>query len=55
MALGANGPRTPGREPEYWMLFVPKGDFKLIDDWDTVGLRGTDSCSVEVTDAVIPH
>jgi 3-hydroxy-9,10-secoandrosta-1,3,5(10)-triene-9,17-dione monooxygenase len=50
VALGANGPLTPGGEPEYLMLFVPKGDFRLIDDWDTVGLRGTGSCSVKVTD-----
>lgn len=56
VALGANGPLTPGGEPEYLMLFVPKGDFRVVEDWDTVGLRGTGSCSVEVRDAVIaPH
>ncbi len=54
VALGANGPRTPGGEPEYRMLFVPKGNFHLIEDWNTVGLRGTGACSVEVEDAIIP-
>lgn len=54
VALGANGSLTPGAEPEYLMLFVPKGDFRIIDDWDTVGLRGTGSCSVEVSGAIVP-
>lgn len=36
------------------VLFVPKGNFHLIDDWNTVGLRGTGACSVEVEDAIIP-
>lgn len=54
VALGANGALTPDGEPEYLMLFVPKGDFRIVDDWDTVGLRGTGSSSVEVAGAIVP-
>jgi 3-hydroxy-9,10-secoandrosta-1,3,5(10)-triene-9,17-dione monooxygenase len=54
MALGAIGPAERGAPPEYLMCFVPKSDYRVVDDWDTVGLRGTASCTVEVERAFVP-
>lgn len=54
VALGAIGAPEPGAEPEYLMCFVPKADYRVVNDWDTVGLRGTGSCTVEVQDAFVP-
>lgn len=36
------------------MLFVPKKDYRLMDDWYTTGLRGTGSNSFEVNDVFVP-
>ena len=36
-----------------WML-LHRGDFEIIDDWHTVGLRGTGSKTIEIKDAFIP-
>src|SRR5262249_58338037 len=33
---------------------VPKGDYKIIDDWDVMGLRGTGSNSVVIDDKFVP-
>lgn len=54
VALGAIGPAQRGADPEYLMCFVPKADYRVLRDWDTVGLRGTGSCSVEVARALVP-
>ena len=42
-------------EPEYFMMFLPKGDYEVLDDWDTVGMRASASCSVQVQDTFIPE
>lgn len=54
VALGAIGAAQPGAQPEHLMCFVPKADYRVVDDWDTVGLRGTASCTVEVDKAFVP-
>ena len=36
-----------------WVL-VPKGDYRIIDNWFVSGLRGTGSKDIEVEDAFIP-
>lgn len=36
------------------MLFVPRSDYKLMDDWYTTGLRGTASNSFEVSKIFVP-
>jgi 3-hydroxy-9,10-secoandrosta-1,3,5(10)-triene-9,17-dione monooxygenase len=33
---------------------VPKGDYKILDDWDVMGLRGTGSNSVVIEDKFVP-
>lgn len=39
---------------EPWYFLIPRGDVEIIDDWHTVGLRGTGSKSLVVKDAFIP-
>src|SRR4030081_2745974 len=46
-AVGAFAPWEPGGQPEYLMFFLPKRDYQVIDDWYTVGLRGSASASIE--------
>lgn len=53
-AVGAIAPTTAGAEPEYLMFFVPASDYRIVDDWHTVGLRGSASASVQVDDVFVP-
>lgn len=41
--------------PEFRWLLLPRSDFEIIDDWNTVGLRGTGSKTIVVDDAFIPE
>ena len=54
VAVGAIAPIEPGAEPEYLMLFLPKDQYTVLDDWHTMGLRGSASCSVQVDDRFVP-
>jgi alkylation response protein AidB-like acyl-CoA dehydrogenase len=45
---GVEGP------PERRWLLVPREDIEIIDDWHTVGLKGTGSKTVVVNDVFIP-
>jgi len=40
--------------PDIRYVMVPKGDYKIIDDWDVMGLRGTGSNSVVIDDKFVP-
>ncbi len=40
---------------EYRIFLVHKNDYKIIDTWNSVGLRGTGSNDVEVGDAFVPE
>ena len=40
----------PGRQ---WLL-IPREDFEIIDDWHTIGLRGTGSKTIVLTDVFVP-
>jgi 3-hydroxy-9,10-secoandrosta-1,3,5(10)-triene-9,17-dione monooxygenase len=42
-----------GAEGRKWFL-IPRADFEIIDDWHVIGLRGTGSKTLTVTDAFIP-
>ena len=46
---GVDGP------PERRWLLIPREDFEIIDDWFTVGLKGTGSKTIVVNDAFIPE
>jgi alkylation response protein AidB-like acyl-CoA dehydrogenase len=36
------------------LLYVPRADVTIVDNWDVVGLRGTGSHDWSVTDALVP-
>lgn len=44
-----------GGAPDFVTFLVPKADFKVLRVWDTVGLRGTGSHDVEITEAFVPE
>ncbi len=51
-----NGIRmAPNGMPEFRFGLVPKGDVKVIETWDAVGLRGTRSDDLEVKDVFVPE
>ena len=43
-----------GAEGRKWFL-IPRADFEIIDDWNVIGLRGTGSKTLVMTDAFIPR
>jgi len=44
-----------GAAPERRWLLVPREDFQIVDDWYTVGLKGTGSKTIIIEDAFIPE
>ncbi len=42
-----------GIGPRNWVL-VPKGEYRIVDNWFVSGLRGTGSKNIEVEDAFVP-
>jgi indole-3-acetate monooxygenase len=57
LILGENG--TPVLDadghPELLMAMVPANQWKFFDNWRVIGMRGTDSCDVEIDDAFVPE
>ncbi|HTW89735.1 MAG TPA: hypothetical protein VMD75_17185 [Candidatus Binataceae bacterium] len=53
--VGVIAPYEAGSEPEHLMLFVPEADYRVLDDWYTIGLRGSASASIEVHDVFVPR
>ena len=47
--------REGGDEPERRWLLIPREDFEIIDDWFTVGLKGTGSKTIVVNDIFVPE
>ena len=44
-----------GDKPVDWcMCLLPKSDYEIIDDWQTMGMRGTGSRSVRCKDIFVP-
>jgi len=41
-----------GMEPRFFL--VPRTDIEVVDDWFTIGMRGTGSRSIRIADAFIP-
>lgn len=54
IAVGALATPPQGDKPEWAMFFLPKGDYRVDDQWHVVGLQGTDSNTVVVDKAFIP-
>jgi 3-hydroxy-9,10-secoandrosta-1,3,5(10)-triene-9,17-dione monooxygenase len=40
---------------DWSQCIVHKNDYEIVDDWDTMGMRGTGSCTVIVKDLFIPE
>lgn len=43
------------RPPEMWFMLVPKEDYEIQDNWNTVGLRGTGSNDLIVKETFVPE
>jgi alkylation response protein AidB-like acyl-CoA dehydrogenase len=52
---GAGIRRAPNGMPDMRVCLVPRGDVKVIETWDAVGMRGTRSDDLEVRDMFIPE
>jgi 3-hydroxy-9,10-secoandrosta-1,3,5(10)-triene-9,17-dione monooxygenase len=48
-------PEKEGDKPDFRTFLVPRTDFKVIDNWHVIGLRGTGSKDVVVEDAFVPE
>jgi 3-hydroxy-9,10-secoandrosta-1,3,5(10)-triene-9,17-dione monooxygenase len=46
-------PNDDGTSERYWFL-IPRRDYEVVDDWYTMGLKGTGSKTVVVNDVFIP-
>lgn len=40
---------------DWCMCLVPAADYEVIDDWHTIGLRGSASCTVRCQDVFVPR
>ena len=54
IAVGGIAVAPDGEHPEHLMFFVPKSEMTVIDDWNTLGLRGTASRSVNIPRTFVP-
>ncbi len=46
--------REDDKPVDWAMCVVPAADYEIIDDWDTLGMRGTGSRSVRADDVFVP-
>jgi 3-hydroxy-9,10-secoandrosta-1,3,5(10)-triene-9,17-dione monooxygenase len=44
-----------GAQPELMSFLIPKGQYRIIEDWHTIALAGTGTCSIEVSDVFVPE
>ncbi|MBO0887075.1 MAG: hypothetical protein J2O38_06720 [Acidimicrobiales bacterium] len=47
--------KKDGERVDHRWLLIPREDFEIIDDWHTVGLRGTGSKTIVVEDVFVPE
>lgn len=40
---------------DHRMCLLPRADYEIMDDWDTMGMRGTGSNSVKVSEVFVPE
>lgn len=52
--IGAKAEDAAGNKPTRYML-VPMEHVEIADDWHVLGLRGTGSCSLVLTDVFVPE
>ncbi|HZU06777.1 MAG TPA: acyl-CoA dehydrogenase family protein [Chloroflexota bacterium] len=54
--LGGIAPPPDGAGPPEWLWFLlPQRDYTIVDDWFTLGMRGTGSKSLAVEEAFVPE
>jgi 3-hydroxy-9,10-secoandrosta-1,3,5(10)-triene-9,17-dione monooxygenase len=54
--LGANvPPATPDGKPEPRNFLLPRTDYRIVENWNVMGLRATGSNDVVVEDAFVPE
>ena len=53
--LGGIVTNDEGEPVDFRTFLLPAGDFRLEDVWDTVGLRGTGSNDIVVSDVFVPE
>lgn len=54
-AVPAAGPVDPEARPEVRFFAVPRADFSIEDSWFTVGMRGTGSDTLVLSDVFVPE
>lgn len=54
IALGAIHKMRDGDKPELSLFIVHKSDAEIIENWDTLGLRGTGSNAVKLDNVYVP-
>jgi 3-hydroxy-9,10-secoandrosta-1,3,5(10)-triene-9,17-dione monooxygenase len=52
--LGGLVVEEAGRPVDFLSVLVPRSDYRIVDVWDTIGLRGTGSNDVVVEDVFVP-
>lgn len=53
--IGARVPAgEPGNAPGMRFMLIPKGDYTIVDNWHTMGLRGTGSKDVVLDNVFVP-
>ena len=53
--LGCMAPASDGGKPAAAFILVPRAHYRILDDWDTVGLAGTGSKTIEIDgEAFVP-
>jgi alkylation response protein AidB-like acyl-CoA dehydrogenase len=56
MVHGDDGPRMwPDGSPVMMVVFTPDTGAKIVDNWNTMGMRGTGSSDVEMSDEFVPE
>jgi alkylation response protein AidB-like acyl-CoA dehydrogenase len=54
-AVPVKRPGNEGGPPEMRWLLIPREDFQIVDDWFTVGLKGTGSKTIVLEDVFVPE
>lgn len=47
-------PKEAGAAPEYRTFLLPRSDYKIVHNWNVMGLKGTGSHDIVVQDAFVP-
>jgi 3-hydroxy-9,10-secoandrosta-1,3,5(10)-triene-9,17-dione monooxygenase len=48
-------PANPPGPPEFRLFLVPRADYRIIENWDVIGLRATGSNDIETIEAFVPE